>query len=215
MGRYQYKALLHGLAFRQVERTPTIESFLDEIAGPFGVRGRAVRSAVLSMATTAILVGGIGIGLWYFTRPDPDRQLERRIEESAIAQWEQARSGGAAQDEMDPELLKVLLEQGNDYLGMARKSFDPGVLSEGVSSALGAFQEVLRIDPKNKQAITGIVEIVHLYEAEIGRLAAAGDDARVVELAGHARRIDPNRTSLEEFERTARARLNPAAVEAK
>jgi hypothetical protein len=214
MGRYQYKALLHGLAFRQGERTPTVEAFLDEIAGPFGVRGRALRSAVLSMASTAILVGGIGLGLWYFTRPDPDKQLERRIAEAATAQIEQARLGGAAPAEDDPELNKVLLEQGNDYLAMSRKSFDPGVLSEGVSSALGAFQEVLKADPKNKQAIVGIVEIVRLYEAEIGRLAAAGDDARVVELAGFARKIDPNRTSLEEFEREARAKLDPAATAA-
>jgi len=74
---------------------------------------------------------------------------------------------------------------------------------------------VLKVDPKNKQAIAGIVEIVRLYEAEIGRLVAAGNDARVVELAGYARKIDPNRTSLEEFEREARARLDFAATEAK
>jgi eukaryotic-like serine/threonine-protein kinase len=215
MGRYQYKALLHALAFRQGERTPTIEAFLDEIAGPFGVRGRALRSAVLSMASTAILVGGIGLGLWYFTRPDPDKQLERRIGEAAAAQIEQARLGGAAPVEIDPELNKILLEQGNDYLAMSREAFDPGVISEGVSSALGAFGEVLKADPKNKQAIVGIIEIVHLYEAEIGRQVAAGNDERVLELVGYARKIDPNRTSLEEFEQEARARLDTAATEAR
>jgi len=60
MGRYQYKALLHGLAFRQQDRTPTVEAFLDEIAGPFGVRGRALRRAVFPMVGTAPLVGGSG-----------------------------------------------------------------------------------------------------------------------------------------------------------
>lgn len=215
MGRYQYKALVHGLAFRRADRTPTVEAFLDEIAGPFGAKGRALRSAVLSVASTAILVGGIGLGLWYFTRPDPDKQLERRIAEAASAQIEQDRLGGVSPVEIDPELNKVLLEQGSDYLAMSRKSFDPGVLSEGVSSALGAFKGVLKADPKNKQAIAGIVEIVHLYETEIGRLVAAGDDARALELTGYARKIDPNRTSLEEFEREARARLDPASTGAK
>jgi hypothetical protein len=207
MGRYQYKALLHGLAFRQQDRTRSVEAFLDEIAGPFGRRGRAIRQAVLSMASTAIIVSIIGAGLWWFTRPDPDKQLERRLVEAATAQFADATKGGANAQALDPELVKVLLEQGNDYLGMGRKEFDPAVLSEGVSSAYGAFQEVLRMDPKNAAAVAGIVEIVKLYEAEIQRLATAGDYGRVVELAGYARKIDPNRTSLEDFERAARDNL--------
>ena len=204
MGRYQYKALLHGLAFRQQDRTPSVEAFLDEIAGPFGRRGRAIRQAVLSMASTAIIVSIIGAGLWWFTRPDPDKQLERRLVETATAEFAEANKGGAGTQALDPELVQVLMEQGNDYLGIGRKDFDPGVLSEGVSSAYGAFQEVLRLDPQNATAVAGIVEIVKLYEAEIQRLAAAGDYGRVVELAGYARKIDPVRASLEDLERTAR-----------
>lgn len=215
MGRYQYKALLHGLAFRQQDRTPTVEAFLDEIAGPFGVRGRALRSAVFSMMGTAILVGGIGFALWHYARPDPDKQLERRLEETAVAQAEQAHLGGTPVEAIDTELVKVLLEQGEDYLAMSAKSFDPAILSEGVSSALGAFQEVLRADPRNKQAIAGIVGIVHQYETEISRAADAGDDERVVELAGYARKIDPARSSLEDFERDARARLESSTAAGK
>ena len=212
MGRYQYKAIVHGLAFKQSDRTPSVEAFLDEIAGPFGRRGRAVRQAILSMASTAILVSVVGAGLWWFTRPDPDKQLERRLYETAAAEIEAANTGGTESPELDPELRDVLLEQGNDYLAMGRERFDPGVLSEGVSNAYGAFLEVLRMDPKNKAAAMGIVEIVRLYETELARLAAAGDHARVAELAGYARKIDPNRNTLEDFEREARTHLAPAPV---
>lgn len=211
MGRYQFKAIEHGLAFRQADRTRSVEVFLDEIAGPFGRKGRALRQAVLSMASTAIILTAAGGALWWYTRPDPDKQLERRLVETASAQFAEATSGGKDAQALDPELVKVLLEQGTDYLASGRQSFDPALLSEGVSSALGAFQEVLRMDPQNRSALEGIVEIVHLYEAEIQRAAEAGEDARVVELAGFARKIDPNRSSLEQLESEARARQGMTA----
>lgn len=211
IGRYQFKAIEHGLAFRQADRTRTVEAFLDEIAGPFGRKGRALRQAVLSTASTAIILTAVGGALWWYTRPDPDKQLQRRLIETATAQFAEARSGGKDAQALDPELVKVLLEQGTDYLASGRQSFDPALLSEGVSSALGAFQEVLRMDPQNRSALDGIVEIVHLYEAEIQRAAEAGQDARVIELAGFARKIDPNRPSLEQLESEARARQGTAA----
>jgi hypothetical protein len=214
MGRYQYKALVHGLAFKQSDRTPTVEAFIDELAGPFGRRGRAIRQAVVSTSSTAIVVGVIGGALWWYTRPDPDKQLERRLVETATAQFEADRAGGVDAQAPDPELVTVLLEQGTDYLAIGRENFEPSVLSEGVSSALGAFHEVLRMDPQNASALAGILEIVRLYEAEMQRAAAAGEDARVVELAGYVRRIDPNRDSLEKLERDARARLAPGAAPA-
>ena len=212
MGRYQYKALLHGLAFRRNDRTRSIEAFLDEIAGPFGVKGRAVRQAVLSTVGTAIIVGIAAAAIFLFTRPDPDKVLARRIQEVAHAQFEESKRGVGQVVELDTETRKVLLEQGNDYLAMAHTTFDPGVLSEGVSNAYGAFQEVLRMDPSNQQAVDGIVAIVGLYETEIQRRLEAGDYAGVVELTAYARRIDPNRASLEEAERDAKALLAPAPV---
>jgi hypothetical protein len=210
MGRYQHKALQHGLAFRRTERAATVEAFLDEIAGPFGVKGRAVRQAVLSTAGTALIIGIAATAIWSFSRPDPDKQLARRLVEGATAQFAAGTQDGAPVQPVDAELRKVLLEQGADYLAMARTRFDPGVLSEGVSNAHGAFQEVLRMEPTNEQAVAGIVEIVGLYEAEIQQRMEAGDFAGVIELAAYARRIDPNRASLEDAEREARLRLAPA-----
>jgi predicted Ser/Thr protein kinase len=211
MGRYQYKALLHGLAFKQADRTPSVAAFLDEIAGLFGVRGRAIRQAVVSTASTAVLVSVVAVAVWWFTRPDPDKQLAQRVVEAATVQIQELeRTGKLLED--DPELRAVLLEQGNDYLEMGRTLFDPGVLSEGVSNAYGAFQEVLRMDPQDKQAVAGIVAIVGLYEAEIQRRVLAADHAGVVELAGYARKIDPNRASFEDAEREARKHVAPATT---
>jgi predicted Ser/Thr protein kinase len=214
MGRYQYKAVVHGLAFKQSDRTPSVEAFLDEIAGPFGRRGRAIRQAIVSMASTAIFVSVVGAALWWFTRPDPDKQLERRLFETAAAEVAQAKAGGTEIAELDAELRDVLLEQGNDYLAMGREQFDPGVLSEGVSNAYGAYTEVLRMDPSNKAAVAGIVEIVRLYEVEMQRLAAAAEHARVVELAGYARKLDPNRATFEDLEREARSHVTTAPAPA-
>jgi predicted Ser/Thr protein kinase len=212
MGRYQHKALVHGLAFRRVDRTATVEAFLDEIAGPFGVKGRAVRRAVLSTAGAALLVAIAAAAIWWFTKPDPDKQLARRLRESAAAQIEESKRSGAHLEALPPEMSKLLLEQGDALLAMGREKFDPRVLSEGVSNAHDAFDQVLQGDPGNLRAVNGIVAIVDLYEIEIKRRLDAGDYAGVVELTGYARKIDPNRASFEDAEREAKSHLAPAAA---
>jgi len=118
MTRRQHRALARGLAFRQADRSNSVEAFLDEISGPLGARGRSARQAILSTAVTAIVVAGVAGGAWWMTRSDPDAQLARQLTDSAQAQVEEARARGKVV-EPDLELRNVLLEQGQDYLTLA------------------------------------------------------------------------------------------------
>jgi serine/threonine protein kinase len=209
MSRRQHRALVRGLAFRQADRSKSVEAFLDEIAGPLGARGRSLRQALLSTTATAFIVAAIAGGAWWYTRTNPDEQLQRHLMEDAKVQAEELRrqQGGEA-PELDPELRDLLLEQGREYLQMSAKQFDPALLSEGVSSAYGAFHSALAMDPSSKAAAEGIVEIVRQYEAEANRLFEAGQYGKAVEMAGYALKIQPTRESLESLKRDAEARLS-------
>jgi hypothetical protein len=70
------------------------------------------------------------------------------------------------------------------------------LLSEGVSSAYGAFTNALKIDPTSTAAAEGVVEIVRLYEREAEGALESGDAARAATLAGYALKIQPTRESL-------------------
>jgi len=210
MGRRQHRALVHGLAFKQADRTETVEAFLDEVAGPLGARGRALRQSLLSMVVTGILVAGIATGAWWLTRTDPDEQLRRQLIETARSQAEAISRQTGEAPAVNAELRDVLLEQGRDYLALSTGSkFDPVLLSEGVSSAFGAFSNALKIDPSNSEAVDGVVEIVRLYEAEARRALAGGDAARAAELASYGLKIQPARESLVELRSKAQAAIGP------
>jgi hypothetical protein len=203
MGRRQYRALVRGLAFKQADRTPTVEAFLDELAGPLGARGRALRQSLVSVAVTGVLVAGIAAGAWWMTRADPDEQLKRQLMDGARDQAAEVRRQTGVVPELDPGLRDVLLEQGNDYLQLVGSNFDPVLLSEGVSSAYGAFTNALRIDPTSTAAAQGVVEIVRLYEREAQRALDSGDTARAATLAGYGLKIQPTRESLLEIRKQA------------
>jgi len=203
MGRRQYRALVRGLAFKQADRTPTVEAFLDELAGPLGARGRALRQSLVSVAVTGVLVAGIAAGAWWMTRADPDEQLKRQLMDGARDQAAEVRRQTGVVPELAPGLRDVLLEQGNDYLQLVGSNFDPVLLSEGVSSAYGAFTNALRIDPTSTAAAQGVVEIVRLYEREAQRALDSGDTARAATLAGYGLKIQPTRESLLEIRKQA------------
>ncbi len=205
MTRRQHRALVHGLAFRQADRSKSVEAFLDEIAGPLGARGRIARQAILSTAVTAIVVAGVAGGAWWMTRSDPDAQLARQLTDTAQAQVEEERARGRVV-EPDLELRDVLLEQGHDYLALSETDFSPALLSEGVSSAYGAFSNALEIDPTSEPAVRGIVEIVRRYQAEAERLYDAGEFERAVEIAGYGLKIHPTREALADLKSEAEVR---------
>jgi len=205
MTRRQHRALARGLAFRQADRSKSVEAFLDEIAGPLGARGRAARQAIVSIAVTAIVVAGVAGGVWWTTRSDPDAQLARQLSHAAQLKLDEERARGRVV-EQDLELRDVLLEQGHDYLALVDAQFDPMLLSEGVSSAYGAFSNALEIDPASEAAVQGIVEIVRHYHAEAERLFDAGDFENAARVAGYGLRIDPTREALVDLRAEAEAR---------
>jgi hypothetical protein len=211
MGRRQHRALVRGLAFRQEDRARTVEAFLDEMAGPLGARGRALRQSLLSTTATGIAVAALAAGAWWFTRADPDEQLMRQLMETAQTQFQQKQQQSGETPLVDAELRDILLEQGRDYLQLAQQKFDVGLLSEGVSSAYGAFSNALALDPASEVAAEGIVEIVRRYEAEAAGALAAGDDARAAELAGYGLKIQPTRESLLDIKSEAEAAVKSAS----
>jgi serine/threonine protein kinase len=213
MGRRQHRALARGLAFRQADRSASVEAFLDELAGPLGARGRALRQSLLSTVVTGVLVAGIAAGAWWYTRADPDEQLKQQLIEDATAQAEETLRQTGEAPEIDPELRDILLEQGRDYLELSSSKFDPVLLSEGVSSAYGAFTNALKIDPTSTAAADGVVEIVRRYEMEARRALEGGDAARAAELAGYALKIQPTRESLLALRKQAQESAGSSATQ--
>ncbi len=207
MGRRQHRALVRGLAFRQSERSPSVEAFLDEIAGPLGARGRAARQLILSTAGTAVLVAGIGLAAWWMTRTDPDvRFMRQQMDEAKVRQEDEIRRRGEG---YSPNLDQrdTLLELGKETLAMSDQEFSSWNLSEGPSSAYGAFLAALSIDPTSEAAARGIVEVVRRYDAEAHRRYDEGDYAGAAELATLGLKIQPTRESLADLKREAEAKL--------
>ena len=87
------------------------------------------------------------------------------------------------------------------------KKFSPALLSEGVSSAYGAFSIALKTDPSSNAAAEGIVEVVRQYEAEARRLYDTGQYREAAEMAGYGLKIHSTRESLEKLKREAEAKL--------
>jgi serine/threonine protein kinase len=197
LDRARQRALEHALAFRQEERTPSVEAFLEEFGGVLVSGRRRSARVAASWALIAVLVTtGIAGGLWWMNRTDPDDLLRSYV-------MAEAAKNAAPIDERDTDVRDILLEQGEEYMQVVAADFNPAVLSQGVSSAYGAFRNALRMDPANQEAADGIVRIVHMYEQQIEAAIEAGDTQRAAELVGYARAIAPNRESLLAFERRA------------
>ena len=205
MGRRQHRALVRGLAFKQADRSPTVEDFLDDIAGPLGARGRALRQSLVSTLATALLVAAVAAGGWWFTRVDDDEELRRQLLRNAAAQAEALQQAGGGPVEIDADTRDTLLELGRMNLELARSEFDPGLLSEGVSSAYGAFTSALEVDPQSTTAVEGVIEVIRLYEQEAQRALEQGDAARAARLAGYGLKIQRDRGTLLEIKERAEA----------
>jgi serine/threonine protein kinase len=202
----QYKAIVHGLAFRKADRTPSVHAFLEEFKGRDSDTGITKRKILRAIAITAVLFGIIGLGALWYMQLTPDEDLMRRLEEQATAQVEEASQKPGPATAADPETIAMLLEQGNLLLNEAEERFDSGQLSQNQSSAYGAFGTILRFEV-NRAAIDGIVKIVHLYEAEAKRRFDAGDFVAAIELADYGLEIDKDRKSLQDIRSSAQQEL--------
>jgi hypothetical protein len=140
-----------------------------------------------------VITASVAGGLWWANREHPDDILREQV-------FTDAATDALPESKRKIDQRDILLEQGNEYLQLVELEFDAALLSEGVSSAYGAFRNALRMDPTNEQAADGIVRIIHLYEEQIEAAIDAGDAARAAQLVAYARKIAPNRKSLLEYE---------------
>ena len=150
LSRRQWKGLQKALAFDQQQRTASIEEFIDAI-GP--------RSAVFyglwaaGIAVTALIAGNVYLSM---QSPQP-----------AVATPKVAVT-------LSPEQQQKI----KDLLELAAIHADVGYLTAPTgSNALWAYQEALKIDPYNRQAMDGIVKIADTLEQQAWEAYEQGDRA--------------------------------------
>jgi serine/threonine protein kinase len=197
----QNAALRAALRFERGERSSSIEGLLRELEP--GGRHRALKWGALGAAA----LSASALGWVYYVESvagrDSDQQLLVKLCKSAASM--QPAMGAA-----DPHVVATLLEQGNRYLAMGQKPFDPGVLSENVSSALGAFQSVLALSPERcDDAAQGILKIAKVYKNEANRLYERGEYTQAAQMALVALRIWTDNEEMQSLLQKIRKRLPP------
>jgi serine/threonine protein kinase len=180
LSKLQNRTLARALAFDRSQRTGSVEEVIE------GLRPRAqVRRTGLVVAGVTLTVAGLaGAGWWISHRFFP-------ADEDVAFVNSLLKANAEATDSVDPERVSLLMEQGNSYLDQASAEFNPAFLSEGVSTAYGAFQAVLKQDPANREAANKILQIVKMYEDQATKLEDQGQFKRALNLIGYALKIDP------------------------
>jgi serine/threonine protein kinase len=197
LSKLQNKALARALAFDRSQRTGSIEEVID------GLRPRPpVRRTGLIIAGSMLAIAALAIaGWWVFNRffaPNEDVTFVNSL----------LKPNAEAADAVDPERVSLLMEQGDGYLAQAREDFNPAFLSEGVSTAYGAFQAVLKQDPANHPAAEKILQIVKMYEEQAAKLEQQGQFKRALNMIGYALKIDPASPTLKNLQ----SELKPKAA---
>lgn len=159
LSRAQNRVLARTLAFDRYKRTASVEAAL--LGLQRGVRSKAKRTGWMTAAALAVIL--VGLGSWVGMAKLGFQDSDEKIIDSLI------QPTAMPTQNFDPKVVQMLLEQGHDYLAQGKNQFDPTILSEGVSTANGAFRSVLRLDPANRQAAVGIAEIFKLYRSEAKR----------------------------------------------
>src|SRR5690606_19815329 len=196
LARQRMRALEKGLAFTRDQRTPTIERFLQELRAA-KQPGRTLQwSGAIAAGLLLLIGGGAYVNSW----------LQRCA--TYDAQFLEAIRARAAQQRADAAYAPLWLEQGEQALAV--EEFDAALLSEGASSALGAFTLLLAVDPDNQAALDGIIEIVERYEAEAQRLYRAGAIEEGLEIAQAGLEIHPRHCGLNDVRSRLAALLGGA-----
>jgi hypothetical protein len=188
LSRAQNKSLAGALAFDRAKRTGSIEEVIEGLQP----RGQSKRYGLL---ITAAILALITVGAAFWWAPGKFHS----ISEDEVFINSLLKPNAEANTAVDPDEIALLIGQGNDYLAQARQHFDAAILSEGVSTAYGAYRAVLRLDPANRQAAEKILEIVKLYEAQADSLRDEGQFKRAATLIGYALKIAPDRQSLRQL----------------
>ena len=197
LSRSQNAALAKALAFSREERTPSVEALFAGLEDTHGRRMRVLTWICAGVAATVL----VGIGGW-FARVE----LQRRSSDNAFVQ-SLLKTNAERSTDYDPQTVNDLLEQGDDYLKQAQRNFDPGVLSEGVSTAYGAYMSALKLDAANRRAAEGVLAVVRTYRQEAGRLVGEQQFKRALELVAIGLKIDPADRELRALKEELGSRL--------
>jgi non-specific serine/threonine protein kinase len=197
LSRSQNRALAEALAFERHKRTQTVGAVLAGLKS--GVNANGKRTGWLIAAAMALIV--IGLVSWVGMNRMANKDTDDRIIGSIIQPTAKLR------EDADPAMVQMLLDQGNDYLAQGRKQFDPSVLSEGVSTALGAFRGVLQFDPANRQAAVGIAETFKLYRKQARRYYDEEQYRRALEVTDIGLKVYPASEDLRELRQELERRL--------
>jgi serine/threonine protein kinase len=185
LSKQQNKTLARALAFDRSQRLGSIEELIEGLRPKPPVRRTGLIVAGSTLGAAALAAAGWWVSHKYFV-PDEDVRFVNSL----------VKPNAEAADNVDPETVNLLMEQGDSYMAQARDDFNPAFLSEGVSTAYGAFQAVLKQDPANRLAAEKILQIVKMYEEHAASLEEQGQFKRALNLVGYALRIDPASPTL-------------------
>jgi serine/threonine protein kinase len=189
LSRGQNAALARALAFSREKRTGSVEALLKGLED----LQRRRRQNIRRVAAVAVSIIGLVVGGW-FARPT----LQQRAADEAFVESLLKPNAGKATD-YDRQTVSDLLDQGDDYLKQGTDRFDPAVLSEGVSTAYGAYSAALRLDGANRRAAEGMLKILHLYQAEAKKLIDERQYPRALELVAIGLKIDPANQQMKDM----------------
>jgi serine/threonine protein kinase len=197
LSKTQNRVLASTLAFDRYKRADSVEAVLRGLKE--GARSDARRRGWLYAA--ALLLAVLGAGAWVGVSRFGYQDSDEKVIDSLIQPTAKMR------EDFDPLMVQTLLDQGNEYLAQGEKQFDPSVLSEGVSTAVGAFRGVLHFDPANRQAAIGITEIFKTYRAQARRYFDEQQYRKALEVAELGLKIYPASIDLRTLRTTVQQRL--------
>jgi serine/threonine protein kinase len=200
----QNKVLAHTLAFDQYKRASSVEEVVQGLHKGFTSSAR--RTGWIAAGVLALVIAGLAS--WFGMNRLGFQDSDDKIIDSLIQPM------AKPADNMDPAMVQMLIEQGNDYLAQGKKQFDPSVLSEGVSTAVGAFRAVLFLDPANRQAAVGIAETFRLYRSEAQRYFDEKQYRKSMELTELGLKIYPASEDLRALHTELQKRLFDTAASA-
>jgi serine/threonine protein kinase len=191
------RALARGLAFERAARTPSVHEFLEDLEQKPKAR-HWLRTGVAALGVAA----AVTVGFTWYTSAQQCATVDREFLDELRA------AAKPRLPSVDPSYRDVLLEQGGEYLAEAAESFDPTLLSVGVSSALGSFTGVYSFDRQDAAADAGVLRVLEAYRTRADSLLEAGDARGAITAADYGLAVHPRHCALSSLKRRAQALLD-------
>jgi serine/threonine protein kinase len=178
ISKKQYKAIMHGLAFHQEDRVPTVEQFIQELQLN-NTEGSSTWKWV-SILVSSVIISTI---LW-INKPAPP-----------LPPPKPSRILSAQEKQKVARMLEIA-----EIHFMVGRYVDPVG-----TSALDAYKAVLEIDPNNKAALKGINDIAQHYEQQARALWEQDERDLSIEMLNKGLRAAPNNRDLLDFQDTTQS----------